>query len=104
MTRRFVAIIIIANTVMGSLLYLSSQLVLSSLNAPAQNPITVSGFDVFSIYVQPPQVGSRVILPIAWSIPNYPSYVFVIFLVVNACFIIKLLIDKKQTRTLLGST
>jgi hypothetical protein len=90
MTKRFTTIIIIANVIMGLLLYLSSQLVLFSLNAPPQNPVTIYGFNIFSIYVQPPQVGSGVILPLAWAIPNYPFYAFALFLIVNACFIIKL--------------
>ena len=44
MTKRFTAIIIIANVIMGLLLYLSSQLVLSELNGA-----TLSGFNIFSI-------------------------------------------------------
>jgi hypothetical protein len=95
MTKRFTGIIIIANVIMGLLLYFSSQLVLFSLNAPPQNPVTVAGFNIFSIYLQPPQVGSGVILPLVWGMPNYPSYVFLLFLVVNACFIIKLLMSKE---------
>jgi hypothetical protein len=98
MTKRFTAVIISANIIMGLLLYLSSQLVLFNLNAPPQNPITVAGFTISSIQVQPPQVGSGVILPLAWDIPNYPFYVFVLFLTANAFFIIKLLSEKtKQT-------
>ncbi len=89
MTKRFTAIIIVANVIMGLLLYLSSQLVLFNLNGAA-----VSGFDIFSIYVTPQQVGS-VIVPIEWLMPNYPFYVFLLFLILNACFIIKLQIDKK---------
>ena len=98
MTKRFTGIIIIANVIMGLLLYLSSQLVLFNLNAPPQNPVTVAGFTISTIYVQPPQVGSGVILPLVWGMPNYPFYVFVLFLIVNACFIIKLLSEEsKQT-------
>ena len=95
MTKRFTAIIVIANMIMGLLLYLSSQLVLFNLNAPPQNPVTVAGFNIFTIYLQPPQVGSGVILPIVWGIPNYPIYAFVTFLLVNACFIILLLRSKE---------
>jgi hypothetical protein len=96
MAKRFTAIIIIANVIMGLLLYLSSQLVLFNLNAPPQNPVTIAGFTIFSIYVQPPQVGSGVILPLVWGIPNYPFYAFALFLIVNACFIIKLLISEES--------
>ena len=95
MTTRFTSAIIIANIILGLLLYLSSQLVLFDLNAPPQSPVTVAGFNFFSIGVQPPQVGSGVILPLVWGIPNYPSFFFVLFLVVNAVFIIKLLVAKK---------
>jgi hypothetical protein len=96
MTKRFTAIIIISNMIMSLLLYLSSQLVLFDLNAPPQNPVTVAGFNIFTINLQPPQVGSGVILPIVWGIPNYPIYVFATFLLVNACFII-LLLGRKVT-------
>lgn len=94
MTKRFTAITVVANMIMGLLLYLSSQLVLFDLNAPPQNPVTVAGFNIFTINLQPPQVGSGVILPLAWGIPNYPTYAFATFLLVNACFIITLLRNK----------
>ncbi len=99
MTKRFTAIIIAANVIMGLvlyLLYLSSQLVLFNLNAPPQNPVTVAGFTISTIYVQPPQIGSGVILPLIWGMPNYPFYAFVLFLIVNARFIIKLLIEERK--------
>ena len=95
MTKRFTAIIIIVNMIMGLFLYLSSQLLLFNLNAPPQNPVTVAGFNIFTINLQPPQVGSGVILPLVWGIPNYPIYAFVIFLLVNACFVILLLRSKE---------
>jgi hypothetical protein len=81
---------------MGLVLYLSSQLVLFNLNAPPQNPVTVAGFTISTIYVQPPQVGSGVILPLIWGMPNYPFYAFALFSIVNACFIIKLLIEERK--------
>ncbi len=89
MTKRFTAIILTANIIMGLLLYLSSQLVLSELNGS-----TLSGYSLTSIGITPAQVG-QVTVPIAMSLPNYPFYVFILFLVVNACFIIKLLISKE---------
>ena len=97
MAKRFTAVIIIFNMIFGLLLYLSSQLLLFDLNAPPQNPVTVDGFNIFTIFLQPPQVGSGVILPIVWGMPNYPIYAFAAFLVVNACFII-LLISGKETK------
>jgi hypothetical protein len=95
MTKRLTTIIVLANVIMGLLLYLSSQLVLFNINSPVQNPVTVAGFNIFTIYLQPPQVGSGVILPIVWGTPNYPFYAFATFLVVNACFIIILLRNKE---------
>jgi hypothetical protein len=89
MTKRFTAIIIIANVIMGLLLYLSSQLVLSELNGA-----TLSGYSITSIGITPTQVG-QVIVPIAMAMANFPFYVFLLFLIVNACFIIKLLISKE---------
>jgi hypothetical protein len=97
MTKRLTAIIILTNMVMGLFLYLSSQLVLFNLNSSPQNPVTVAGFNVLTIYLQPPQVGSGVILPIVWGIPNYPIYAFGVFLLVNACFMIILLRNKETS-------
>ena len=90
MTKRFTAIILIANFIMGLLLYLSSQLVLSELNGA-----TLSGFTLTSIGIAPTQVAGQVIVPIAMVMHNFPFYVFLLFLIVNACFIIKLLISKE---------
>jgi hypothetical protein len=98
MTKRFTAIIIIANVIMGLLLYLSSQLVLSELNGA-----TLSGFNISSIGITPTQVGP-VIVPIEMVMPNFPFYIFLFFLIVNACFIIKLLISKETKQTLLKPT
>jgi hypothetical protein len=80
--------VIIANVIMGLLLYLSSQLVLSEFNSA-----TINGFNIFSIsggrsFENPP-------LAIALKIPNFPFYVFVVFLLVNAYFIMKLQRDKE---------
>ena len=83
MTKKFTTIIIIANVIMGLLLYLSSQLVLSEFNGA-----TINGFNIFSIsggqsFENPP-------LALALKVPNAPFYVFLVFLLVNAYFIIKL--------------
>ena len=95
MTKRFTVIIVVANMIMGLFLYLSSQLLLFDLNASPQNPVTVAGFNIFTIYLQHPQVGSGIILPIVWGMPNYPIYAFAIFLLMNACFVILLLRSKE---------
>jgi hypothetical protein len=74
---------------MGLLLYLSSQLVLSELNGS-----TLSGFTITSIGITPTQTG-QVVVPIAMVMPNFPFYVFILFLLGNVCFIIKLLLSKE---------
>jgi hypothetical protein len=89
MKKRFASIIIIANIIMGSLLYLSSQIILFDFDGA-----TVKGFNVFSIYGTPAQVGS-VIVPIEWVMPNFPFYVFLLFLIVNAFFIVGLKLGKE---------
>ena len=89
MTKRFTAIIIIANVIMGLLLYLSSQVMLSEINGSV-----LTGYTLTTIGLAPAQTG-QVIIPIAMSMANFPFYVFVLFLIVNACFIIKLLISKE---------
>jgi len=93
MAKRFTAIILTANIIMGLLLYLSSQLVLSELNGA-----TLSGYSITSIGITPKQIAGQVIVPIAMSMANFPFYVVVFFLIVNACFIIKLLISKETKR------
>ena len=90
MTKRFVAIILIANILMGLLLYLSSQLVLSELNGA-----TLSGYTITSIGIIPAQGAGQVTVPIAMAMAYFPFYVFILFLIVNACFVIKLLVTKE---------
>ena len=82
-SKRFTTYIIIFNAIMGLLLYFSSQLLLSSLN-----DVTISGYDIFSIAVVPAQVSGQVTHPLAWTIPNYPSYALLLFLIGNACLMI----------------
>jgi hypothetical protein len=89
MAKRFTAIIIIANIIMGLLLYLSSQLMLSEINGSV-----LTGYSLTQIGLAPAQTG-QVIIPIAMALANFPFYVFVLFLIVNACFIIKLLMSKE---------
>ena len=92
MTKRFTAIIIIANLIMGLLLYLSSQSVLITLSKEAY-PVTFA-VGIFSIEIG--YAPSLTPVPqIVWGMPNSPSYVFLLFLIVNACFITKLLTSKE---------
>jgi len=94
MTKRFTATIIIANVIMGLLLYLSSQLMLSETKG-----LVLTGYTLTTIGLAPAQTG-QVIIPIAISMANFPFYVFILFLIVNACFIIKLLISKETKQNL----
>jgi hypothetical protein len=80
---RLTTSIILFNITVGLLLYFSSQLLLSSVK-----DVAISGLDIFSIAVAPKQVSGQVTHPLAWTIPNYPSYAFLLFLIGNACFII----------------
>ena len=93
MAKRFTAIIIVANVIMGLLLYLSSQLMLSEINGSV-----VNSYSLTNIGIAPAPTG-QVIAPIAMSIANFPFYVFVFFLIVNACFIVKLLTSKETKQT-----
>jgi len=95
MTKRFSAIILIANIILGLLLYLSSQLVLTTLSGEAY-PVT---FVVHLFSIEIAYAPSLTPVPqIAWSIPNYPFYVLLLLLIVNACFIVKLLTSKETKR------
>jgi hypothetical protein len=92
MAKRFTTIILIANIIMGLLLYLSSQSVLTTLSRE-EYPVT---FVVHISSIEIAYAPSLTPVPqIAWSIPNFPFYVFILFLIVNACFMIKLLTSKE---------
>jgi hypothetical protein len=95
MKKRFPATIIIANIITGLLMYLSSQTMLSQLIGTLNNYVRVSGVNFLSFIVGAVQVGSSPIPLVILSEPNLPSYVFMLSLIVNACFIIKLLISKE---------
>ena len=87
--------VIIANVTMGLLLYLSSQLVLSVLNGE-----TLSGFNIFSFTYTVTFPPNSTIAVAPTPVPNFPFYVFVAFIVVNAYFIIKLQRDKGTKQNL----
>ncbi|MGD0203469.1 MAG: hypothetical protein ABSC20_06135 [Candidatus Bathyarchaeia archaeon] len=93
--KRFPVTIIIANIITGLLMFLSSQTMLSQLSGTMNNYVRVLGVNFWSIYVGAVQVGSSPIPLVIWGELNLPSYVFMLSLMVNACFIIKLLISKE---------
>lgn len=87
MTKRFTAIIIIANVIMGLVLFLSSQSVLTTLSRE-EYPVT---FIVHISSIEIAYAPSLTPVPaLAWLMPNYPFYIFLLFLIVNVYFIIKL--------------
>jgi hypothetical protein len=87
MTKRFTAIIIIANLIMGLLLFLSSQSVLTTLSRE-EYPVT---FVVHISSIEIAYAPSLTPVPaLAWLMPNYPFYIFLLFLIINVYFIIKL--------------
>lgn len=88
MTKRFAATIILANVIMALVLFLSSLLVLLAI-VGYHPPVVVIGVDVFSIQLAFAPSSSPV-PQIAWLLPNYPVYVFIVSLIVNAFFILKL--------------
>jgi hypothetical protein len=95
MAKRFTAVIIISNLLMGLLLYLSSQSVLYTLSSEAYPVIFSVG--IFSIEIgYAPSLNP--VPQIVWLMLNYPFYAFLLLLIVNACFIIKLLISKDSKK------
>jgi hypothetical protein len=92
MTKRFTAIIIVVNLLMGLLFFLSSQLVLFNLKG-----FIVEEVNIFSISTGfPYSAGSTPIPTIRVQPVNFPFYVFLVFLIVNAYFIIKLQRNKEK--------
>jgi hypothetical protein len=88
MTKRFTVIIIIANFIMGLLLYLSSQAMLLHL-ASTHPYLTLTGVDIDKVYIGAVQVPSSPTPLIISAYPNYPFYVLLLPLIVNAYFIVK---------------
>jgi hypothetical protein len=94
LAKKFPAAIIISNVIIGLLLYFSSQATLSQLVGTMNSYVRVSGLNFLSFFVGAVQVGSSPIPLVILSEPNLPSYVFMVSLILNAVFIIKLLSKK----------
>jgi hypothetical protein len=99
MKRRFPATIIIANVITGLLMYFSNQAMLIQLTGTLNNYVRPGEVNFWSIYVGAVQVGSSPIPLVIWSELNLPSYVFMLALMVNVFFIIKLLRSKEKNQT-----
>ena len=95
MTKRFTAIILIANIIMGLLIYFSSQSVLLNLVGVQGNYTGVREVNFWSIYVGAVSVGGSPIPLVVYGIPNTPSIAFIFALMVNACLMVKLLTSKE---------
>ena len=92
MTTRITNVIIIVNVIMGLLLFLSSQLVLLNLRG-----FIVEDVNILSISTGfPYSAGSAPVPTIRVQPVNFPFYVFLAFLIVNAYFIIRLQRNKEK--------
>jgi hypothetical protein len=94
MSKKFAAVIVAVNIALGIILFLSSQQLLLALSNPSA-PMRVVSVGFFSVYTAWVQVGSNPVPAIVAPIPNYPSYVFLAFGIVNVCFVVALLRSKK---------
>ncbi len=94
MAKRFAAIVIIFNAIMGFFLFLSNQLMLLNLKG-----FIVQQIDISAIGIRAYQPASSSPAPIIDTVPisNLPFYAFLFSLVVNVCFLI-LLLREKETK------
>jgi hypothetical protein len=90
MAKRFPVFISVANIVMGLLTFLSSQTVLLSLVAIQQNYQGIGGVNFWSFSTAAVSVGGSPVPLVIIGRPNLPSYAFLLLLIVNAYFIIRL--------------
>ena len=93
MTTRITTTIIIANVIMGFLLYLSSQLVLLNLKGFIVEEVNIFSINTGFVYPAGSTPYPTTRLPLA----NFPFYFFLAFLIVNAYFILRLKdVEKKS--------
>ena len=86
MTKRFTAVVIIANFIVGTLLYLSSQEML--IHLASNNPVlTLTALSIDKINIGAIQGPSSPTPLIISSFPNYPFYALLLPLIANAYFI-----------------
>ncbi len=99
MTKRFVAIVTIANFVMGLLLYLSTQAIL--LHLSATHPyVTLTGVNIDKVFVGVVQPYSSATPLIISAFPNLPFYFLLLTLMVNAVLIINLIRSSGKAKRL----
>jgi hypothetical protein len=88
--KRFPIIIIVANIIMNLLIYLSSQAVLLPLVATQQNYQGIGDVNFWAFSVSAVSVGGSPIPLIIFGSPNLPSYTFLLLLIINAFFTLRL--------------
>ncbi len=99
MTKRFAAIVIVANWVMGLLLYLSTQAML--LHLTATHPyVTLTGINIDEIFVGAVQPYSSETPLVIRAFPNLPFYFFLLALIINAILIINVIKNPGKTKRL----
>ncbi len=90
MAKRFPVFISAANILMSLFMFLSSQRVLLSLVAVQQSYQGVFGVSFWSFSTAAVSVGGSPVPLVVIVRPNLPSYAFLLLLIVNAYFIIRL--------------
>ncbi len=99
MTKRFAAIVTIANFVMGLLLYLSTQTML--LHLSATNPfVTLTGVNVNKIFVGVVKPYSSANPIIISEFPNLPFYFLMLSVIINAVLVINLIRSSGKAKRL----
>jgi hypothetical protein len=99
MTKRFAAIVMIANFAMGLLLYLSTQAML--LHLTATHPyVTLTGVNIEKIFVGAVQPYSSATPLILSAFPNLPFYFLLLTLIINAILIITLIRSSSKAKRL----
>jgi hypothetical protein len=94
--KRFPATIIIANIITSLLTYFSIETLLLSLVSVKGNYTRIGGVGFWSFSEAPVSVGGSPIPTWVALLTNLPSYAFLLLVIVNACFIIKLLRSKDK--------
>jgi hypothetical protein len=94
LAKRFPLALIISNVIIGLFLFLSSQATLLQLVGTMNSYVRISAVSFLSFFEGAVQVGSSPVPLVIVSEPNLSSYVFMVSLIVNVCFTIKLLLRR----------
>ena len=96
MTKKFTAIIIGVNMLLLGVLFVSGDSVMAYLASASHQspPLMISSFNVFNYVMVPYQGGSSPAPAFAESMVYWPCYVFILGLILNIAFAIKLLLAK----------